>query len=75
MGLYVMPRAVRACLPSEWLRGGKSVILVERYESCFVAPSLSPSSFLLCLLTFGMARTQDRVYALVSIPHSRDARA
>ncbi|EIM83307.1 uncharacterized protein STEHIDRAFT_141118 [Stereum hirsutum FP-91666 SS1] len=30
MTLYVLPRAVRACLSSGWLRGGRSVKVVER---------------------------------------------
>lgn len=33
MALYVLPRAVRACLSSAWLRGGRSVKVVERYAS------------------------------------------
>lgn len=31
MALYVLPRAVRACLSDEFLRNGKSVRLLERY--------------------------------------------
>lgn len=34
MALYVLPRAVRACIPESWLKSGrKSVRAIERYEN------------------------------------------
>ena len=33
MALYVLPRALRACLPDAWIRGGRaSARIVERYD-------------------------------------------
>lgn len=45
MALYVLPRAVRACLSSAWLRGGRSVKVVERYASTLKSqfPPYSPT--------------------------------
>ena len=33
MALYVLPRALRACLPNTWVKGGnRGVKVVERYD-------------------------------------------
>lgn len=51
IALYVLPRALRTCLPDAWVKSGNRVIrMVERYDLFFYTLSFDSMGFL-----FGIA--------------------